>query len=96
MRRINIADLEELCAHLNKLTGSPLEYSSHKKGEKFKSNIGHFCISQAYGGVELQRVMNHGGGVDCPLSSGHCPKRELYEQMRTFIYGLEAAKDLLK
>lgn len=94
--RISIKDLESLCSHLNELTGSPMEYSSNKKGEPFKSNIGHYTISLAYGGAELQRVMNEGGGVSCPLSSGHVPKRELYEQMQSFIRGLESAKELLK
>lgn len=35
---------------------------------------------------------NEGGGVTAPLSSGHIPKRELWERMHAYRAGLEAVK----
>ncbi len=79
--------LEGLCATINRITGSP---SEHATGRTW--NVGHFMISSAYGGYELQRVDNDSGGVSCPIGNGHGPARELADQMRAFIRGLEFAR----
>lgn len=92
MERITIKHLRALCERLNRITGSPMTYSSHKAGEPFCSNIGHFHISQAYGGYCLQRVSNTSGGVSCPLFHGHMPARHVYNEMHAFIRGLEFQK----
>jgi len=49
------------------------------------------CITSATdtGGVELNRVFQLNGAVQCPLTYGHIPARQLYEQMRAYIAGIE-------
>lgn len=89
MQRITIKDLRNLAAMLNKITNSPAEYSTQVDG-KFSANVGHYHISQAYGGYCLHRVMNTGGGVTCPIRHGHGPARVLYDSMHAYIRGLEA------
>lgn len=78
--------LEEQVDLLNIITNSPKEYFS-TDGE-FIVNVDHFCISGAYGGYELQRTCNNVGGVTAPLNTGHIPKKELYNQLSAFIYGI--------
>lgn len=85
MRRINVRDLERLVLTINELTESPTEYWTDKL-----INIGHYTLSGAYGGWQLQRVMNTSGGVDLPLGeTGHIPKRELYDLMHAYIRGID-------
>ena len=90
MERITIRNLQNLCAHMNRETGSPLEYCSNKPGERFSANIGHYHIDQAYGGYALDRVMSTGGGVHNVLGRGTA--RDLYDQMHAWLNGYRAAK----
>jgi len=85
--RVTKEMLENKVDHLNEITNSPKEYFS--TDGKFTINIGHFCISGAYGGYELQRVCNNGGGVRTPLNTGHIPKKELYNLISAFVSGIE-------
>lgn len=85
--RINNAHLDRLVDVLNHLSNSPLEYSSTKKGEKFKANIGHYYIAKAYGGNKLVRVASEGGGIE-EITYGFVPKKELYKLMSTYINGM--------
>ena len=92
MERITTKHLEVLIARLNKLTNSPsTPYATDDDG-KFHAQIGNYHLSQAYGGVCLHRMHNEGGGVTTPLSYGHITKRELYDQLYSFIKGIEAVK----
>jgi hypothetical protein len=87
MQRITERDLKGLQDRLNRLTNSPLTYSSERPdGEVI--NIGHYHFSHAYGGVCLHRTVNSGGGVNTVLSGGHVPKRQAYNETRAFIQGL--------
>ena len=89
MNRITEKMIKSRVAYLNKITNSPAEYMTTKDG--FHTiNIGHYHISYAYGGVCLMRTMSDGGGVTCPLSNGHSPKRDLYNELNAFIAGIEA------
>lgn len=93
MNRITDKNLGALCERLNKLTNSPATPYSIKEGaDHHTANIGNYHISHAYGGVCLHRMSNESGGVNCPLSQGHGPKRELYGQMQAFIAGIESTK----
>lgn len=89
--RITDKHLDTLCDHLNKLTNSPAT-SYTRTADGMRANIGNFHISHAYGGVCLHRMSNENGGVTTPLCYGHVPKRELYEQMRAFIAGIQFDK----
>ena len=92
-QRITDKDLAYLCERLNKLTGSPMgpyEFYTGADGiQRSVVHVGNFHISHAYGGVCLHRMSNTSGGVSCPLNAGHGPKRELYEQMRAMVAGIE-------
>lgn len=91
MQRITDKQLDNLATWLNELTDSPLTYSTEIDGKR-TINIGHFHISHAYGGVCLHRISNNGGGVSTPLSGGHIPKRDLFNEIHAFIKGLQFAK----
>jgi hypothetical protein len=96
MERITDKQLDNLAKWLNELTNSPTEYSHRDENGHFRSNVGNYHISHAYGGVCLHRIVNEGGGVTCPIVGGHIPKRALFEQMHAYIKGLLDAKKLTK
>ena len=91
MNRITDKDLQGTVDYLNRLTDSPnTPYT--RTGDKLQANIGNYHLSHAYGGVKLHRMVNEGGGVREPISTGYTTKRDLYNQMHAFIRGLESAK----
>lgn len=90
--RITNKDLENLCARLNRITNSPLESYTKSPEGKFKANIGNYHISYAYGGADLHRMNNEGGGVTTPINCGHVPKKELYKLIHAYINGLTEGK----
>ena len=87
--RITEKDMTKLVERLNELTGSPLTYMDENR----KTNIGHFCLAYAYGGVQLQRVCNYSGGVSTFLNSGYTTKRDLYNLIHAFIDGYKMSKE---
>jgi hypothetical protein len=91
--RITDKQLQYLVDRINELTGSPMvPWTSRGEGKGIRANIGNYHLSGAYGGVCLHRMMNEGGGVNTPLGLGHVPKRELYNQLRAYVAGLEERK----
>lgn len=86
--RVSIVRLRNLVEHLNKITGSPSEYGERVDG-RFKANVGHFMIGQAYGGYRLERVVNDGGAIDVISRDGYGTKRELDRFLSAFILGIE-------
>lgn len=90
MNRIKLSDLEHLITRINEATNSPLEYSVDNKRGGYDIQIGHYHLSGAYGGWQLQRTMNTGGGVDTPLGGGFDSKREMYGKLNAFLRGLES------
>ena len=88
--RINQSDLESLVSTINTMTDSPIEYSTKQADGTYKINVGHYCLSYAYGGVNLHRVVSDGGGVTTPIGGGYHTKRELYYRLQSFIMGLTA------
>lgn len=90
MQRITIAMLESRIDLINELTNSPATpYTKNLDDNGYDANVGNYHLSQAYGGVCLVR-MTDGGGESCPLSGGHVPKRDLYNELNAFIAGLQA------
>lgn len=81
--RVTEKDLTKLVERLNELTSSPLTYMDENR----KTNIGHFCLDYAYGGVQLQRVCNHSGGVSTFFNTGYTTKGGLYNLTHAFIDG---------
>ena len=91
MNRITDKDLQGTVDYLNRLTDSP-DTPYTRIDDKLQANIGNYHLSHAYGGVKLHHMVNEGGGVREPISTGYTTKRDLYNQMHAFIRGLELAK----
>ena len=91
MQRITQRDLEGLCDRLNKLTGSP-ETEWTRTNNTTTANIGNYHIDYSVGGVCLYRMENTGGAVSCPLVDYHTPKKELYNRIQAYIYGIIESK----
>lgn len=94
--RITVKDLRAVCDRINRTFGQALLPWTFGQGPAGgKANIGTFYIDGAYGGWELMRIMNEGGGVTEPLgSTGHVPARELYGLMHAYLRGVEAGVEL--
>ena len=88
MNRITNKDLERRVKYLNQLTNNPTERFTVDKDKKLTSNVGHYYIAGAYGGVELHQIVNKGGGVNDVLRTGYTTKRDLYNNINSFITGL--------
>jgi hypothetical protein len=86
--RITQKDLEAVVERINTITGSPKDTWIKDKG----SQIGNYHLYYAYGGVNLHRISNISGGVSTPVGSFTCTKRELYDKMQAYIYGLRDAE----
>lgn len=92
--RITQKQLELLVEHLNKITNSPKSYSLEDRTTgKHTILVGHYHLSGAYGGWMLARTCNDGGAIETPLGAYHRPKRELYNELRAFIRGIELKRD---
>ena len=85
-------DLDGLINRLNRITNNPATYSDKQADGRFKSNIGHYHLDQAYGGTKLARVVNESGGITCPLSMGYETKKDAYYMIAAYIAGIEAQK----
>ena len=90
-QRITVKTLRALCDHLNSITGSPLK-PWVRVGDHSVSQVGCYIIDCAYGGYQLARIMNEGGGQTAPLGLGFGTARETYDKMRAYICGLRDAK----
>ena len=90
--RITKSDLEGRVDYLNELTGMPSEpYGPRTKDNNCNPQAGNYHLSWAYGGVQLERMSMTKGcsGVDVPLSTGYCSKRECYNAINSFITGVK-------
>ena len=85
--RVTIKDLERLAALANEITNSPATYATRIDG-KFKSHVGHFFISQEYGGVCFCKVANEGGARADIFRCGHTTKKDLYNRIQAFLTAL--------
>lgn len=93
-QRITIKNLEAVAARINRETLSPSTAYALNQHGKHVAQIGNYHISQAYGGYCLHRIQTEGGGVSSPLSGGHIPARDLYNEMQAFLSGIYAAKEM--
>ena len=96
MNRITNKDLEIRIEFLNKITDSPLEYSTLVNAggaEKYIININHYHIDGAYGGVKLVRTVNASGGIEVISRNGFGTKRELYTFLNAYIDGIRLGQE---
>jgi len=89
--KITKQDVENVADRINNITGNSLNQWV-KRGKSFKSKVGNYHISYAYGGVALHQFSNEGGAVR-DVFGGHMPKRELYYRMQAYCDGLIDAKN---
>ena len=90
MERITEKQLQAVVDLINRETRSP-EKSWITVDGKNIAQPGNYHLDWAYGGVQLARMSNTGGGVSIVIS-GFGTKRELYDKMHAFRAGLQVAK----
>ena len=86
--RVTLKDLESRLRYLNELTGNPTTYSDTQPPEKIKTNIGHYHLGAAYGGICLHQVCTEDGGVTTPLYTGYITKTKMYDLINAYISGI--------
>jgi hypothetical protein len=84
---ITIKQIETLINQINIASGQAVEPYTRTNG-KLVANVGTYLISQAYGGCQLQQLVNEGGGVR-EITSGYVSKKELFNQLQMFLAGIE-------
>lgn len=89
--RVSKSMLQNKIDLINEMTNSPMEYAT-KTDQGIRCNVGHFHLSQAYGGYCLQRTMNEGGGCQTPIGLGHITGKEICHQLDGFIAALRIIK----
>ena len=85
--RINTKDLNNKIDYLNEITNNNIKPYSYKKG-KYKSNIGTYYLACAYGGYKLEQIVNTGGGCKYVLYTGFTTKKDLYNNICSYINGI--------
>ena len=84
MARIKKADIENAILDLNELMGYPTE-PYNKEG----SQPNNYHLYEAYGGHALHQIVKGGGSMTI---FGLTTKRELFEQLRSYISGIQVTK----
>ena len=94
MTRTSISDLRFLVKRLNEVTDSPQEsYIRDPQTKRLTAQIGNYHLSQAYGGVQLHRMCNEGGGIKTPISMGYETKKDAYRMIQAFLYGIQSTQE---
>lgn len=78
--RVSKKDLDLRVDYLNDIT----------KGNLYTSEDRRYKLSWAYGGVQLQKLVNNGGGVSV-IIEGYHSKSELMDRLNSYIKGIEVA-----
>ncbi len=100
MERITMKDLESVVARINRMAGFPdgeitrtPVHTQTDEGVKvtsnFRWNVGAYTLSGAYGGWQLQKIVNDGGGIHA-ITDGYQSKRDVYKMAQAFLAGMES------
>ena len=82
--RITVRDLKGVVRRLNAVTCNlPEPYSDGHW------NVGTYVLSGAYGGWQVQQIVNSDGAVRTITSAGHSPAREVYYEAHAYLQGYE-------
>lgn len=98
MDRITMRDIEGAVRGLNVIAGfSPDEadaptYSRDEATGENRAMVGRYIVAGAYGGLQLQQIVNEGGGVR-GITTGYVSKRELYYRIHAYREGMAAGRD---
>ena len=88
--RISIKQLEALVTTLNQFTGSSKVYSiKNDETGKHEIQVSHFHLNGAYGGWQLVRTMNNGGGITVITNGDYETKKDLFNSIHNYINGIE-------
>jgi len=87
-RCITRKELEIVADRINRVTNNPIDPWGDNG-----SNVGTYYISGAYGGYNLEQIVNEQGGCRSVLRCGHISARELYYRMQAYLQGYEEAKE---
>jgi hypothetical protein len=85
--RITQKDLENMVDRINEATNQPMKPWQPYDG-KSVANVGNYHLSYAYGGVKLHQMTNEHGGVRDVLTTGYTTKKDLFNHLNSFLYGL--------
>ena len=91
--RTTLARLEILVESLHRITKSPTE--TYQTGTVplgsvgLTANVGNYHLDGAYGGWQLARIVNEGGGTDNVLGCGYVSKSELEKMICAYRDGIE-------
>lgn len=89
--RISRADLDGVTRVINTRTGSPQEPHSWDENGKYAGQAGCYYIDKSNGAYALYRVCKDGHGSH-DVFNARIGARDLWNRMRAFIDGLEAAE----
>lgn len=90
--RITKKTLEAQIKYLNEMLGKRTEAYTRGLDGKYHANPGTYVLDCAYGGYRLGQISNAGGGQRDITSRGTA--RETYYEIRAFIAGVEAAREV--
>jgi hypothetical protein len=95
--RYTMADLNGAVRGLNRIAGFSEEEADaplYTMDESLKSTamVGRYTLTGAYGGWQLQQVINEGGGVRA-ITQGYGTKREVYHLIHAYREGMAASGD---
>jgi hypothetical protein len=93
MKRVTDKELHAIANRINREMGTPLEPYTRDADGIARPCVGNYHISFAYGGAELQQMVNESGSVRDVLMCGHIPRRELQTAMFAFIQGIYAGQE---
>ena len=93
--RYTRADLDGAVRGLNILAGfTPEEADAPlytRDGANHRAMVGRYTLQGAYGGWQLQQIINEGGGVRA-ITSGYLSKREVYNLIHAYREGMAAGR----
>ena len=88
-------DLDGAVRGLNLIAGFTAEEADAplytREGGEYRAMVGRYTLQGAYGGWQLQQVINEGGGVRS-ITSGYLSKREVYIVIHAYREGMVVGK----
>jgi hypothetical protein len=91
-----MSDLNGAVRGLNRIAGFSEEEADaplNTRGEDgvYRAMVGRYVLQGAYGGLQLQQIVNEGGGVRS-ITSGYGTKREVYHLIHAYREGMAAGR----
>lgn len=93
--RYTRADLDGAVRGLNLMAGFTAEEADAplytREGGGYRAMVGRYTLQGAYGGWQVQQIINEGGGVRA-ITSGYLSKREVYNLIHAYREGMAAGR----